>query len=463
MQKLTLTTLLLFFGLITLKAQTDSAAAENKDEGKLTFGGYIDSYYLHAFNNPGSGNLMGTVANGNIGAGSVGNGAGRAFDRLSDQFALGLVQFKAMYSNKKSDMVIDLTFGPNAELGNFGNQRAIPAPTTGSGITGGTVPAAGYYPANGNQSILYNTSAAIKQAYFTYKATSKLSFTVGQFGTHVGYEVIDAPLNYNYSLSNLFNNGPFYHIGGKASYAFSDKLALMVGLVNNWDDLTAWTKQKDVIAQLYINPIHKWNIYLNYIGGHDDDGFKSQYGTIIAGNTAQTGASTGNFLNNNLSYSNIFGTTNYNRNLLDLTTGWQVTGKLYFGLNAAVGEYNISTAGSTGDTLGAYLKKQFGSTHPMWGGVAGYSNYQITDWLGIGARVEHFDDRHQVRYICAVNNSVTITAPITLATGHLILKPEFRFDESPTSYGGNFYYEGHNPGQTRKTQTTLGMAVIYKY
>jgi len=465
MLKITLTTLLLFFGLLTLKAQTDSAATEDKDEGKLTFGGYIDSYYLHAFNRPTTGNLMGMAANGMGGAGSVG-GAGRAFDRLTDQFALGLVQFKAMYSNKKSDMVIDLTFGPNAELGQFGNQRAIAPPTsaTPAGTNSFSTYAAGYYPANGNQSMLYNTSAAIKQAYWTYKATSKLSFTAGQFGTHVGYEVIDAPLNYNYSLSNLFNNGPFYHIGAKASYVFSDRISLMAGLVNNWDDLTAWTKQKDVIAQLFLNPFHKWNIYLNYIGGHDDDGFKSQYGTVIAG--APTGPTPGNFANQNIAYTNPFQTTNYNRNLFDLTTGWQVSGKLYFGLNAAAGEYNISTHGATTPDLANYLKTTFGSTHPKWGGVALYSNYQITDWLGVGVRAEHFDDRHQVRYICAVNNALTITAPITLATGHLILKPEFRFDESPTVNGGVNYYEGQYKNgavQSRKTQTTLGMAVIYKY
>ena len=47
--------------------------------------------------------------------------AGRAFDRLPDQFALGLVQTKFSYSNRKSDVVVDLSFGPNADLGNFGN------------------------------------------------------------------------------------------------------------------------------------------------------------------------------------------------------------------------------------------------------------------------------------------------------------------------------------------------------
>ena len=81
--------------------------------------------------------------------------AGRAFDRLNDQFALGLVQTKFSYSDKHADLVIDLTFGPNAELGNFGNQRLSPS---GQGY------ATGYFPSNPNQSILYGTSAAIKQA-----------------------------------------------------------------------------------------------------------------------------------------------------------------------------------------------------------------------------------------------------------------------------------------------------------
>ncbi|GAB3639346.1 hypothetical protein GCM10027422_49370 [Hymenobacter arcticus] len=47
-------------------AQTDST-----DTGKLSISGYIDSYYLTAFNRPKSGNLLGVYQLG-----------GRAFDRL---------------------------------------------------------------------------------------------------------------------------------------------------------------------------------------------------------------------------------------------------------------------------------------------------------------------------------------------------------------------------------------------
>lgn len=428
-----------FASPLAVFAQEATTTEEVKEEEKpaVTISGYIDSYYLHSFNNPKSGTLMGNpAANG-------GAPAGRAFDRLTDQFALGLVQTKFAYSDKHADLVVDLTFGPNAELGNFGNQRLM---TPGGYATG-------YYPANGNQSILYGTSAAIKQAYFTWKATSKLSFTVGQFGTHIGYEVIDAPVNYHYSLSNLFNNGPFYHVGAKANYAFSDNVALMVGVVNNWDALTDWKKQKSFIAQLYIKPVDGWNVYLNMITGKNDDGFKA------AGASPQQ---------SNLAYT--FLTSGYSRSLFDLTTGYQITDKFYLGLNAAYGWYNFTGGNNpvvdlNGTQVAAtetdYITGKFQKLKPTWGGVAGYVNYAISDVVGIGARYEYFTDKYAVRYIGTTNTSLTITVPITLADGHLIVKPEFRYDKAD-DVNGIKYYEDKD-GNGTNNQTTLGMAFIYKY
>ena len=407
-------------------------AEEPEEKPKVTISGYIDSYYLHAFNNPKSGNLMGS---GNVSGPYF---AGRAFDRLTDQFALGLIQTKFAYSDKKSDLVIDLTFGPNAELGNFGNQRFMQPGGYGTG----------FYPGNANQSVLYGTSAAIKQAYFTYKATGKLSFTVGQFGTHIGYEVIDAPVNYHYSLSNLFNNGPFYHIGAKAQYAFSGNAYLMVGVVNNWDALTDWKKQKSLISQFYFKPVEGWNVYLNWIGGHNDDGFKA--GTTGSG-TSSVGNSAYTFL-----------TSGYSRNLFDLTTGYQMTTKFYVGLNAAYGMYNFKGGNNfvnPGETETDYIIGLYQKLKPTWYGVAFYTNYAISDIVGIGVRYEHFSDKYAVRYIAAVNNSLTVTAPITVADGHLIIKPELRID---TSAGGVKYYEDKDGNPTAQ-QTTLGVAFIYKY
>ncbi|MFN0050205.1 MAG: outer membrane beta-barrel protein [Cytophagales bacterium] len=435
----------------------ETAEAPKKEEGKFSVSGYIDSYYLTALNRPASGLLGGT------------SGAGRAFDRLTDQFSLGLVQTKFAYSNAKSEMVIDLTFGPNAALGNFGNTGFNPL---------------GYYPSgNGaGRNLLYGNSMAIKQAYFTYKFTDKLSLTVGQFGTHIGYEVIDAPVNFHYSLSNLFNNGPFYHIGAKANYAFSDNFGIMVGLVNNWDALTDWKTQKSIIGQIYIKPVDGWNIYLNAIGGHNDDGFyvnptKREVDPTLGGTSPLVFAAP----------------APYNRFLFDLTTGYQITEQFYLGLNAAYGMYVYDTKdkgfdadadGNVDDNI-AFADGTFGKSGGWWG-VAVYPNFKINDMISIGARLEHFNDEKGMRYLSfgvnspygVVNNSATLTAPITLADGHLIIKPEIRFDAASAKFANgtkfNFYENKDglstlDPADPTKftggseTQTTFGLAFIYKY
>lgn len=466
--------------MANLHAQ-DSTAAK-KEDGKLTISGYIDSYYLSNFNRPQSGNSMGFGANYGT---ANGTGYARAFDRLTDQFALGLVQTKFAYSNSKSDMVIDLAFGPNAELGNFGNQRFNGA--TAGGYT------TGFAPANPNQQALYGTGAAIKQAYFTYKFTDKWNFTVGQFGTHIGYEVIDAPVNYHYSLSNLFNNGPFYHIGAKTNYAFSDKFGVMAGVVNNWDAMTDWKSQKSIIGQVFVSPLEGMNVYVNYIGGYNDDGFKA-FSNL-------PGAKVGN-----VAYANTG--RGYIRQMLDLTAGYQVTDRLYVGVNAALGWYSWQIDKNTEEygkpdpnatkTRVAFGNKAWGkslfadsSKYQSWGGIALYANYKINDMFGIGARYEHFDDRNGVRYLGGINNSLTITAPITLADGHLIIKPELRWDTGVLGYAaagvdpnakdanGKKYTTGGGLYETRAVdgdgkvipkgvaqtsgQTTIGLAFIYKY
>src|SRR5437868_6231959 len=83
-------------------AQDATATETTKEEKpKITMSGYIDSYYLTSFNSPKSGNLTGVYANS-----PAATNYARAFDRLTDQFALGLVQTKFAYSDAHSDLVI---------------------------------------------------------------------------------------------------------------------------------------------------------------------------------------------------------------------------------------------------------------------------------------------------------------------------------------------------------------------
>ncbi|WAC13905.1 porin [Dyadobacter pollutisoli] len=363
------------------------AEVEEEAQGAFAFSGYLDSYYMANFNKPASRSNMGATN-------------ARVFDQKSGQFSLGLVQTKVVYTNAKSEAVVDLTFGPNANLGNYGNA-------------------------------LFNTALAIKQAYFTYKFTDKFSMTAGQFGTHIGYEVIDAPANFNYSLSNLFNNGPFYHAGLKATYAFSDRASLMVGLVNNVDGLGDNNRKKGFISQLYFKPVENWNVYLNYIGSNEANSIDS------------TGKQPDGFYQ-----------------VFDLTTSFQITPKFLLGLNAAYGSQKGDYQGYGGPV-----------DSESWSGFAIYANSALTDNFGIGARYEYFNNDNGVRGLLTPAglgtkvNSVTLTGNISLADGHILVKPEFRLDAYPKVKGAGEaqQFQDSDGNWTKNSQTTFGLAFIYKF
>jgi hypothetical protein len=366
-------------------------------KGSFAFSGYLDSYYMANFNKPASRSNLGQA------------GTARVFDQKSGQFQLGLVQAKVAYTNSKSEAVVDLTFGPNANLGNYGNTA-------------------------------FSTAMAIKQAYFTYKFTDKFSMTAGQFGTHIGYEVIDAPANFNYSLSNLFNNGPFYHTGLKATYAFSDKVSLMAGVVNNVDGLGDNNRKKGIISQLFVSPVENWNVYLNFINSNE-------------ANPDEKGDS-----------------PKAHYRVFDVTTSYQITEKFLVGLNAAYGSQKGDYQGAGGP-----------SDTESWGGAAIYSNVAVSDNFAIGARYEYFNNDNGVRGLLAFPNgkgtaenpisgsgthvnSVTLTGNITLADGHILLKPEFRLDAYPKAGSGKLQqFEDSDGVYSKSSQTTFGMAFIYKF
>jgi Putative beta-barrel porin-2, OmpL-like. bbp2 len=353
--------------LICIGFLTNAQDATDK-KNPLVISGYVDTYYSANLNKPKSQSNMGASN-------------GRVFDQRANTFQLGLAQIKTTYSTDKVDGVVDLVFGNTADLNNYGNVASF--------LTGAN-----------------STALAVKQAYITYKATDKFSITAGQFGTHIGYEVTDAPLNFSYSLSNLFNNGPFYHTGVKATYAFSSKASLMAGLVNGVDSKDDMNKGKGIISQLFVSPKENWNVYLNYIGSDEGIMAKSYY------------------------------------SLLDLTTSYQITPKYQLGLNAATGSQDSKT----------------------WSGVAVYSNYSISDKFGLGGRYEYFDNKSGVRALLNKNGAGTNVSSYTI-TGNVILsenlffKPELRID----AYPDKDQFEDASGNFSKSSQTTLGLALVFKY
>ena len=392
------------------KAQAD--VDELKEEGKLAVSGYLDSYYFTNFNKPSSRDNMGQ------------SGVSRGFDRRVDQFQLGMVQTVFKYTNRKSESVVDLAFGPSAQYGNYGNVSNY-SPSYGYSI--------------GNDVF---SSVIIKQAYFKYNVSKKLSFIAGQFGTHIGYEYIDAPLNFFYSINHTFNSGiPFYHTGLKATYAFSDKVSLMVGAVNGFDYVNDNNRAKGLIGQLSLIPAEGFSVYFNYI------------------NTNEANAdATGN-------------TPNGNFTVYDLNGGYQAGKKLFIGYWFMLGSQK-GTLGSPGTFTPAD-----GNTtdRKSWYGANLYLTYAFTDMFSLGFRGEHFDNSSGARGLKNIDgagqkigakcNTYTLTGSFTLADGHLILKPELRMDVFNKLTGtGNEKSQQFMDADglyTKNDQTTLGMAAIY--
>jgi Putative beta-barrel porin-2, OmpL-like. bbp2 len=421
MKKTLLTVGCLCFSLqVALAADPDSTGTPKKEEeaGKLAINGYFDTYYFTNFNRPASRDNMGQ------------SGVGRGFDRRVDQFQLGMVQTVFKYTNKKSELVADLAFGPNAVYGNYGNV----ATTVGL--------RASYYGTP-----VFNDAATaliIKQAYFTFHATERLSFTAGQFGTHIGYEYIDAPLNYHYSINHTFNSGvPFYHTGLKSTLKVSDKVTAMLGVVNGFDFVHDNNRKKGIIGQLTLAPSEKFTTYINYIRTNEAN-------TDSVGNTPK-----GTF------------------EVYDVNGIFKASDKFHIGFWAMLGRQKGQV-----DAPGTFAVAD--GDVDNWNGWSGfnlYLTYFATDVFSIGLRSEYFNNKQGARGLRNVDHTgtglgadvrtFTLTGTFKLADGHLQLKPELRADIF-NKLEGNVNRESQqfmdNKGKfTKNSQVTFGMAAIYSF
>jgi hypothetical protein len=395
-------------------AENKQEEEEKKEDGEFSVSGYLDTYYFTNFNKPASRDNMGQ------------SGVGRGFDRRVDQFSLGMVQTVFKYTNSKSEVVADLAYGPSAQYGNYGN---VPNMS----------PAYGYSLGNDTWS-----SVMIKQAYFKYNATDKLSFIAGQFGTHIGYEYIDAPLNFFYSINHTFNSGiPFYHTGVKATYAFSDKVSLMVGGVNGFDYVYDNNRAKGIISQLTLTPAEGLSIYFNFINSNESNA------------DAQGNTPAGRFT------------------VYDLNGGYQLTEKLLLGYWFMYGSQK-GTLGAPGTFIPADGNVDVVKS---WYGANLYLMYAFSDVFSLGFRGEYFNNESGARGLRNIDSAgqavgasaetFTLTGSFTLADGHLLLKPEFRMDVfskmSGTGNESSQQFMDANGDFTKNSQSTLGLAAIYKF
>jgi hypothetical protein len=208
------------------KAQTDTSAKAAEASTSYTI--YFDGYYKSDFSKQSTNNKT-------------------SFTNSNQSLQLGMASIKIDHNKGNFAGTVDLGLGKRAQEFSY-NDNGV--------------------------------AQAIKQAYISYAPMSGLKITAGKWATHIGYELLDAYSNRNYSMSYAFSYGPFFHTGFRADIALGVKSAMMIGLAQPTDFVSSSSPDKIFIAQFSTsskNDVLK--AFLNYQGGKD----KSQFDLVLNG------------------------------------------------------------------------------------------------------------------------------------------------------------------------------------
>lgn len=241
----------------------------------------------------------------------------------------------------------------------------------------------------------------LKQAYLSFSLTDKLKISAGKWATHVGYELLDAPFNRNYSMSYGFSYGPFFHTGVKAEYALTGKSSFMIGLANPTDFVTTSSSSKVLIAQFSTKLFEdKTTIYVNYQGG------------------------------------NTGGSTNFNQ--LDIVINNTLSSKVALNYD------------------GTLFSAQDGVSK-NWKSNALYLNFDPSSQFGFTLRSEIFDDKNSVSAGAFGTSIFSNTLSMNYKIKKLTLIPELRIDNAKD----NIYFNSNN--KANASNTSFIIAAVYKF
>jgi hypothetical protein len=115
----------------------------------------------------------------------------------------------------------------------------------------------------------------VTQAYMQY-ATGPLTVIAGKFTTLQGTEVIASTGNTNFSRSILFGAVPFTHTGLRATWTLNDKVSLIGGINNGWDQLSDANRGKTLELGASLNPLKPLTLTVSGYTGEEPTGAGAQ-------------------------------------------------------------------------------------------------------------------------------------------------------------------------------------------
>ncbi len=293
-----------------------------------------------------------------------------SFTNSNKSYELGMASVKVDHSIGKVSATIDLGFGRRAEEFSYGD------------------------PA-------YTSLFAVKQAYVSYAVSDKFKLSMGKWATHIGYELVDAYLNRNYSMSYMFSYGPFSHTGLKADIGLGGKSNLMVGVANTTDAVSTTSARKFALGQFSTGSSNdKFKAYLNYQG----------------------------------SYGGSFNLTQF-----DLVLTQAVSDIFSVGYNGTV--QAVKPGDGTGNS---------------WWGSALYFNVDPTSVFGLTLRGEYFSNKKAVVGAPA-SNIFDVTLSPNIKLGNLTVIPELRIESAKDA----IYTK--SKGGTSKSAVSGILAAVYHF
>jgi len=249
----------------------------------------------------------------------------------------------------------------------------------------------------------------IQEAYGSYLADvgKGLQLDAGIFVTPVGAEVIEAKDNPNYSRSLLFALAePYYHSGVRATYSPSDKVTVMGGIVNGWNNVVDNNTGKTILGSVTIKPTAALSIIENYVTGPEQPSTNSSW-----------------------------------RNFSDTVASYT-----YNPMVTLMGSYD-------------YGHETYGGTTPSahWQGVAAYAKIQATKVVTFTPRYEYYNDATGWS-TGVVQNLNEFTGTLELkASDNLLWRVEYRGDFSNQQVFKN------DQGVFGKSQNSIGFSVLYSF
>lgn len=347
----------LFFtgSLLLIAAMVRAQDSTSKPSWNLS--GAIDGYYRYNFSNAKSSSNPNNFT---------------SFTNSQNSFELGMASVRVDYLKGKTAATIDLGFGQRAREFSY-NETGV--------------------------------AAAVKQAFISYSPSAHLKLSFGKWATHIGFELVDAWLNRNYSMDYLFSYGPFSHTGVKAEFQ-SGNLGFMAGISNPPDMASASFAPKFLIGQVSLaSDDGQWKGYLNYAGGRYENAVSSHQADLV------------------------------------------ITG-------VASPEFNMAFNGTV-----QMLKPDSGQSAAWWGSAL-YLNYDPVPLFGLTLRAEYFGDPDGVSGLAAATgvagSMVDFTLSGNIRLDNLTLIPEWRIDRSNRQI-----FEKHNGQPTRNSQSIIVAAVFH--